>query len=206
MLEDIEWSNVWREKVNSGLPRVLLIGDSIVDGSKRLVGKVLGDRAAISAFTTSKALDNPHYLEEIDLLMAQEQYAYTAVYFNNGLHAGGLKSEEYARYYAAAVRFLQEKLPSARIVLGLSTPVTRSQADPGATDAPITSRMQYAEADATIRAYNMQVRALAEELSLSYLDAYACVDGKTEWRTPDGFHYTPEGYQHLAEQIASVLL
>ena len=32
--ERIEWSRVWREDSEKQLPRVLLIGDSIIDGSK----------------------------------------------------------------------------------------------------------------------------------------------------------------------------
>lgn len=205
MLEDIEWTRMWREEVNAGKARVLLIGDSIIDGSKTLIGQALGARASITAFITSKAIDNPYYLRELGLLIEQENAGYGAVYFNNGLHTGGLSPEAYGACYARAVDFLREKIPAARLILGLSTPVAKGVTDPGKADAPITVMSGYADINETVRAFNTQVRAIADRKNLLVFDAYSCMDGHPEFRVPDGYHYKEDGYRYLADGIAGAI-
>lgn len=205
MLENIEWTRVWRERVNESYPRVLIVGDSIMDGSKLHISRELSDCAAVSVFVTSKAVDNPYYWQELSLLLEQEGASYTVIYFNSGLHTGGMTPAEYAAYYRNMVLHLREAVPGAVLILGLSTPVTARRTDPAAADAPITPCMQYADADRTIRAFNESVCALGEELHLPVFDAYACVDGHAAWRTPDGYHYVEEGYRHLSHAIAETI-
>lgn len=205
MLENIEWTRVWRERVNESFPRVLIIGDSIMDGSKLHISRELSDCAAVSVLVTSKALDNPYYWQELSLLLEQEGATYTVIYFNNGLHTGGMTPKEYAAQYRSTILRLREAVPDATLILGLSTPVAKPVASPAAADAPITPIMQYTDADRTVRAFNAAVSALGKEWHLPVFDAYACVDGNAACRTLDGYHYTEDGYLHLSRSIAKTI-
>lgn len=205
MLENIEWTRVWREEVNAGKKRVLLVGDSIIDGSKSLIGHALGDTASITAFITSKALDNPWYIRELDILLEQEG-AYSAIYLNNGLHTGGMEPKVYADHYRALVEHIMCLLPGTPLVLGLSTPVAIPVLDPGTADAPVTPYASHTQADACVRAFNQEVMAIARERVLPYLDAYSLMDGiDPAWRSPDGYHYTQEGSRFFAVHVAAAL-
>jgi len=205
-LESIEWTRVWREEVNNGKKRVLLIGDSIIDGSKSLIGKALGEKASISAFITSKALDNPWYCKELGLLLEQEGN-YAAVYFNNGLHTGGLTPGEYAACYQKTVAFLREALPDTPILLGLSTPIAKPVTDPGDADAPITPHAVYTESNKTVLAFNREVTLLGEKTGLPVFDAYSLMDAiDPSLRAPDGYHYTEKGSTVFANAVAEALL
>jgi len=205
-LESIEWTRVWREEVNSGKKRVLLIGDSIIDGSKSLIGKALGENASISAFITSKALDNPWYIKELALLLEQEG-DYAAVYFNNGLHTGGLTPDEYASHYQKTVDFLLRALPDTPVLLGLSTPIAKPVTDLGTADAPITPHAVYTESNKTVQAFNRKVMLIGEKAGLPVFDAYSLMDAiDPSLRTPDGYHYTEKGSAIFADAAAEALL
>ena len=99
MNEAIEWTRIWRENADTAKKRVLLIGDSIIDGCKSLVGKALPKEYTISSYATSKGVDSPFLWREVELLAAQEGFDYAAVYFNSGLHFHGQTPEEYRENY-----------------------------------------------------------------------------------------------------------
>lgn len=53
----------------------------------------------------------------------QNDYSYSLVQFNNGLHGWHLSTEEFARLYEETVIYIRQSQPNARLVLALSTPV-----------------------------------------------------------------------------------
>ena len=69
-LERIEWSDIWiTDADRDELPRVLLVGDSIVRGYYDGVEKALAGKAACARYTTSKFLGNPDYAGELGLIL-----------------------------------------------------------------------------------------------------------------------------------------
>src|SRR4026209_1855160 len=92
--EAIEWCDIWISHANeTNLPRVLLIGDSIVrdyypEVEKRLAGKAFVARLATSRFVADRVL-----LEEIKLVLSGTKF--DVVVFNNGMHGWQHSEKEY---------------------------------------------------------------------------------------------------------------
>ncbi|MBQ8344722.1 MAG: SGNH/GDSL hydrolase family protein [Clostridia bacterium] len=204
--ESIEWTNCWREKADRDTKRILLVGDSIIWGAKSFVSKALPDHLAMTAIATSKGVDDPYYVAEIDLLCKQEGYAYEAVYFNNGLHTHGQSPKEYACNYRTALNTLREQIPNAVWILGLSTPIAINPSSGADHDTPITAqdRLEIKEKNDLVLAYNQEVRAIADELSLPCFDAYKLLEEKHAWKT-DSYHYNEDGRSYLGRAIADVI-
>lgn len=193
--ENIEWSQTWREDVNKTEKRVLLIGDSIVVGYRSVVNRMLEGKMGVTAYSTSKAINNPYYMDEIALLMKQEENKYEAIQFNNGLHGGGNSTEEYIAYYEKAVRAVMALCPGTPVILALSTPVS-DNGDPAS----------YEKVNWKVKEMNEAVKALGEKMGLPVLDLYSVVYGKPEIRTMDGYHYNKDGYELLGRATTDALL
>jgi beta-galactosidase len=94
MREGIEWSMIRHMNANQvTLPRVLLVGDSIVGGYSYQVSKRLEGVASVSWYMTSHCMGDPEFDREIDLVLAQRDY--DVIYFNNGLHGSLFSNEQY---------------------------------------------------------------------------------------------------------------
>ena len=194
ILEEIEWTQYWVEDTRRDKKRVLLIGDSISVGYRSEVHKRLGGEAYVTAISTSKALDNPVLIREIDFYARAEDFEYEAIQFNNGLHGDHLDDVGYREGYEKVILYFQENYPSIPLILALSTPVTVN-GDP-ATLAPLN--------DVVLRR-NQIVRELAEKYGLLVNDLYECVIGQTELFAGDGYHYKKPGYEKMSEQIVALL-
>src|SRR2546423_800188 len=79
--EDIEWLDVWVPGNNAkGLPRVLLVGDSIARGYYPGVADRLKGKAVVARLTTSKGLGDPALPDEVRLVLGQAKF--DVVHFN----------------------------------------------------------------------------------------------------------------------------
>lgn len=194
VLENIEWSQYWAENTSRDKKRVLLVGDSISVGYRSEVHKRLEGSAYVTAVSTSKGIDNPNLIREIDFYAHAEEFEYEAIHFNNGLHGFHLDDDGYRKGYESLIAYFKKQYPSVRLILALSTPVTLK-------DAPT---MLDPKNDIVLRR-NAIVCELAEKYHLETNDLYSCVVGRAELSAGDGFHYKKEGYDRLAEQIVSVL-
>lgn len=83
--EKMDWSKVfWYDADKSGLPRVLVIGDSIYDDYQRFVNSALAGKVFLSTYSTSRSFADPWYVRELEYLL--DEYTYDVILFNNGLH------------------------------------------------------------------------------------------------------------------------
>lgn len=83
--EDIEWSHTWIVNTNDTLlPKVLIVGDSHVDGYYSVVAKKLGTKVSCSKFTTSKSLGDPVFINQLESVLMLCDF--DIISFNNGLH------------------------------------------------------------------------------------------------------------------------
>ena len=187
-LETFEWDNTWIHSSNDGVtPRVLYIGDSISCGVRRLATEIAEDRLLFDGFGTSKAVDNPYFLDSIRLFSAQ-QGRRNAVIFNNGLHGWHLDDNvEYLEYYRMAVQFLTENFSNVPLYLVL------------------TSSVENPEREARVLARNKVVLRIAAEYDLPVIDLYAVSVEYIEYRKADGVHYTEDGYRKFAGRIVEKL-
>ncbi len=205
--ERIEWTFTWNEDADTDKPRCLAIGDSIIWGSKGDAYKALNGKITLSTFATSKGVDSPYLLEEIKLFCKQSDFRFEAVYFNNGLHTHGQSPKEYGENYERILSELRSLLPSAKFILGLSTPISEVLGDPTAHAAPITAgeRENLLELDRNVLAYNQEVLAIAEKENLPVFDAYSLMKHHAD-KKKDPYHYNDEGRQIFGSAVAEQLL
>ena len=206
--EGIEWTRVWRENASKEADRVLLIGDSIIDGCKSLIGKELAPELSISAFVTSKGLNNPYFIKELSLLCEQEDYEYKAIYFNSGLHFHRQSAEEYKENYKKLLTEIRNIIPDTPIILGTSTPWTEGNSAAAKDhDTPLTleGEVRFSERNKTVLEYNEKVFEIGREEGLPVFDAYTLMLKNTRYKTSDGVHFKPEGSEILAKSIASAI-
>ncbi len=186
--EMTEWSTTYSYRsTETGLPRVLLIGDSICNAYQGRVRELLGGRVNVDFWASSKCVTDPDYFRELDLMLSARPL--DMVTFNNGLHSLSTDRYEWDAAYRSAVAFIRAKLPEAKLALVLSTPLK---------DEKLT---------AVSASLNETVRRLAEELGLDAVDLFAPMDAldREEFWT-DTYHFTSAAVNMQAEILAGHIL
>ena len=181
----------------TGRPRVLLIGDSILSGYRKAVIKSLEGVADVDAWV------NPHWQSEntnallADLL--EKNGPYDVVHFNMGLHGwteGRIKEGTFRPLTRAYVEILKEKLPTAGLIWANSTPVTR-KGD--------TSRFD-PEVNPIIVRHNMMADEVMRDAGIPVSDFYALLAGRRNLAKGDRFHWTGPAYSLLGKTATSSIL
>jgi lysophospholipase L1-like esterase len=192
--EEIEWLDVWVPgNSTTGLPRVLLVGDSITRGYYQGVADRLKGKAVVARLTTSKSVGDPGLLAEVALVLGQTRF--DVVHFNNGLHGWGYTDAEYAAALPDLVAAIRKGAPKARLAWASITPVREA----GKLDAlsPRTDR---------VKARNATAVALMAKEKIPTDDLFALTADKPEWYSPDGTHFNARGTAAQAEQVAKTVL
>src|SRR6478736_10232111 len=92
--ESIEWCDIWISHANeTNLPRVLLIGDSIVRDYYPEVEKRLAGKAFVGRLTTSRFVADKVFLKEIESVLSGAKF--DVILFNNGMHGWQHSELEY---------------------------------------------------------------------------------------------------------------
>ncbi len=174
-LETYEWDNIWLEQApETGLVRVMIIGDSISCGYRRLVTEAAKGRMYVDGIGTSKVLDNLSFPKLIDYVLTQEP-GRAAIQFNNGLHGWHLSTAEYKKCYEKMVDFLLTKTEERRLMLALTTP-TRQIGELEAFD----------KRNRLVLERNEVVREIAADRKLPVNDFYALTADKPGLWAADG--------------------
>jgi lysophospholipase L1-like esterase len=191
--EDIEWLDVWVPgNATRGLPRVLLIGDSIARGYYPGVADRLKGKAVVARLATSKSLGDPALLDEVRLVLGQARF--DVVHFNNGLHGFGYTEDQYAKALPELVAAIRKGAPAAKLVWATTTPV-RQPDQPDAL-SPKTDR---------VVARNKLADGVMEKVSVPIDDLFALARDHPEWVGRDGTHLNPKGTEALADQVAKTV-
>ena len=185
-LETYEWDNVWIDQANDReTKRVLYIGDSISCGTRRLCTEVADGEYLFDGFGTSKAVDNPYFLDSVRLFAAQEKKR-EVIIFNNGLHGWHLDDEiEYASHYEQLLTGIAAALPNTPVYVVLTTSV------------------EDAEREERVITRNRVAREIAEKHGMSVIDLYSVSVENVALRTSDGVHFSADGCRRFAERIVA---
>jgi hypothetical protein len=177
-------------------PRVLLIGDSILNGYLRSVTAKLEGKAYVDAWV------NPYcQSEHYNKLLAEvlEKGPYEVVHVNMGLHGwpeGRIKVGTFEPLTKDYMEVIRARLPGARILWASSTPVTvkgkPSELDPGIN--PI------------IVEHNRMAAKVMAELGIPVNDFYALLVGRLDLARGDQFHWKAQAYDILAQAAADSIL
>ncbi len=180
-----------------GLPRVLLIGDSIsigytLDTRKLLEGKANLHRIPVNGGPTTRGLKN------IDSWLGDGPWA--VIHFNWGLH--DLKLMENGKHQAPLAEYetnlrrlvARLKKTGARLIWASTTPVPNAKVSPPRKDSDVI-------------AYDAAARGVMVEHDIAINDLYeVALPRLAEIQRPANVHFTKEGYQRLAEQASAAVL
>ena len=177
-------------------PRILLIGDSILNGYVKTVTAALDGKAYVDAWV------NPYnQSEHLNKLLAEvlANGPYDVVHFNMGLHGwqkGRIKDGTFEPLTKAYVEVIREKLPKAKIIWASSTPVTVKN-KPTELDSEINP---------IITEHNRMAAKVMAELRVPVNDFYALLAPKLDLARGDQFHWKPDAYVLLAKTATDSIL
>ena len=192
--ENIDWAQVrWNNTAATQLPRILIIGDSIVVGYNPIVAELLANKANISFYSTSKCVGDPSIIRELEYAVGE--YPCDMIHFNNGLHGFSASETEYANGLKTYTGHLLQLVGDTPCVWASSTPVTVKDT-PEAFDPVLNPRIieRNRLADQIMRQHHIPVN-----------DLYSLVHGHPEYSCGDGYHYNEDGKKAQAAQVAKVI-
>lgn len=193
--EPIEWVRVWVPHSDTSkldIPRVLLIGDSIVMGYGKCVADNLEGDVSVAYMGTSRFPADPAYLDEIKLVL--KYTTFDAIHFNNGLHGFGYSEDDYAATLKDTVKELMSITPGATWMLANSTPVREPK-----------TLNTFRDRNERVKVRNDSMAALATELSLPLTDLYGALVDHPECYGEDGTHFNEDGQKVQGELVAAVI-
>jgi len=178
------------------LPRVLLIGDSILNGYQGQATKLLTGKANVDLWV------NPYnQSEQVNKLLGEvlTNGPYDVVVFNMGLHGwqeGRVKPGTFEPLMKGYIEVLKAKLPKAKLIWASSTPVT-VKGKPTEINAEINPN---------IIEQNRMAAKVMGEMGVPIVDFYALLIDKRELARGDMFHWTGPAYAVIAQAAVDAIL
>lgn len=186
-----------------GLPRVLLLGDSIRLGYAPGVAKKLEGKAEVIS-PKENGGDTANTLKMLDKWL--EEGKPLVVHFNCGLHdlKFGKKNKAHQvplDQYEGNLRRIVERLKKAtpHVIFAATTPIL--------DDRHASRKADFDRFDKDVKAFNERATRAVLGLGVPVDDLYAIVqDGGPETMLgKDGTHYTPAGSERLASAVADCI-
>ena len=188
--EAVDWLEV---RVNAAddtsLPRVLLVGDSITGGYFPGVVNELKGRANVARFASSRGLGDPALFKELALVL--EQYQFSVIHFNNGLHGWAYTEDDYRAEFPKLMQLLKDHAPAAKLIWASTTP---HRMGPPKFE-------QFDPKNKRIQERNRIAAELVAPAGIPVNDLYALEENHPEHMT-DGCHYKPEAAAAQSKQVA----
>jgi hypothetical protein len=190
--EAIEWCDIWISHANeTKLPRVLLIGDSIVRDYYPEVEKRLSSKAFVARLSTSRFISDPVLLKEIELVLDGTKF--DVIQFNNGMHGWQHTEAEYRKAFPKFIKTMRAHAPKARLVWATTTPLRDGNGVTYDTNA------QYS--DERIAARNAIAAEFVTAQNIPTDDLNAAMRGHPEYHS-DNVHFNSQGIQIQADQVS----
>jgi len=184
------WKFYPTREFNDTLSKVLLIGDSVMNGYHQSVIDSLRGKANIDYWLTPAHLKSEYLFADLAKVVSFRDY--DVIHFNIGLHGwpkGRILDNEYVPLLEKYVQTLIENAKGAKLIWASITPVTeQGKAELNKEINPtITQRNEWAAG--VLKKYNIPVN-----------DLYGLVADKLHLARLDRFHWKTEGYQLMANQ------
>ena len=182
---------------NPGLPRVLLIGDSISIGYTEPVRTFLPDKANLHRIPENAAATLTG-IKNLDRWLGTAKW--DVIHFNFGLH--DLKFMDDGKHqvpiadYETNLRTIVQRLQKtgAQLIWATTTPVPDAEVNPPRRNADVI-------------VYNSAAARIMTEAGIPIDDLYALVSPRLpELQLPANVHYTLPGYNVLGHQVAESVL
>jgi hypothetical protein len=193
--EAIEWCDIWISHANeTNLPRVLLIGDSIVRDYYPEVEKLLAEKAFVARLATSRFVADPVLLKEIGLVLDGTQF--DVIQFNNGMHGWQHSEAEYQAAFPALIQSIQARAPNAKLVWATTTPLRDGKS--------VTYDTKAEYSDERIAARNAIAAEIVARKEIPTIDLNEAVRGHPEFHS-DNVHFNGQGSHILAARICMTI-
>jgi len=193
--EAIEWCDIWISHANeTNLPRVLLIGDSIVRDYYPEVEKRLAGKAYVGRLATSRFVADPVLLKEIETVMDGTKF--DVIVFNNGMHGWQHSEAEYRKAFPKLIKAIRAHAPKAKLIWATTTPLRNGK------DVTYDTKAEYS--DERIAARNAVGAELVAAQKIPTVDLNAAVRGHPEFHS-DNVHFNSQGSQILAAQVCAAV-
>jgi hypothetical protein len=191
--ESIEWCDIWISHANeTNLPRVLLIGDSIVRDYYPEVEKHLAGKAFVARLSTSRFAADPVLLKEIQLVLDGTKF--DVIHFNNGMHGWQHSESEYRKAFPKFVKTIRACAPKAKLIWATTTPLREGK---GVT---YDTKAEYS--DERIAARNAIAAEIVTAQKIPTDDLNAAMRGHPEFHS-DNVHFNGKGIQLQAAQASA---
>lgn len=190
--ESIEWCNIWvPDATTAGVPRVLLIGDSISMGYYEGVQRRLSGKALVARLSTSAAVGDPALLQQVRMLLGQ--YRFEVIHLNVGLHGSDYTEADYRAHLPGLLAAVRRAGHGARLVWGSTTPWRKPAPDTAALHAN----------NPRVVERNRIAAELMAARNIPVNDLYGAVIASADLWSADGVHLKPAGSDILAERVAA---
>ncbi|HQL73964.1 MAG: hypothetical protein BWX88_03994 [Planctomycetes bacterium ADurb.Bin126] len=179
-------------------PRVLLMGDSILNGYLKEVTAELDGKAYVDAWVNPYCQGSYRLHEMIAEVLAAHG-PYDVIHFNMGLHGwqkGRIKEGQFTPLTRKLVETFRQNAPKARLIWASSTPVT-------VKNKP-TELSQ--DINPVIIEHNRLAGEVMKEMDVPVNDLYALLAGRLELARGDQFHWKGPAYSILAKTIAASVI
>jgi hypothetical protein len=143
--EETEWTwEVRPANIDSKLPNVLLVGDSITRNYYPEVKRILADVANVYLFAASTSVGDPRLDRQLTEFASLEDVQFKVVHFNNGMHGWTYSEAEYKAAFPTYMTTLHSIAPNAAFIWATTTPV-KGEDSPGPTNARVEARNAIAQ-------------------------------------------------------------
>lgn len=180
----------------AGLPRVLIIGDSISMGYTMPVRKLLKDKANVHRISENGGPTTNGIAKLEKWLTVNGSRQWDVIHFNWGLHdlkvtANGhqVSPEDYEKNLRQLVK--QLKATGARLIWATTTPVPEGKLNPPRKTEDVLQ-------------YNAIAHKIMASEGVAINDLFtACLPELKNWQRPANVHFTDKGSQALAGIVAA---
>lgn len=179
-----------------GLPRVLIIGDSISMGYTQPVRKLLEGKANLHRIPQNGG-PSKQGVAKIDAWLGTGKW--DVIHFNHGIHDAKVmpdgKHQGELPEYEANLRTIVAKLKAtgAKLIFALTTPIPPS---------PLKGGRNFGDE----KQYNAVATKVMTENGIAINDLHSYMLPRfKELQLPDDLHYKPEGYDFLAARVAEAI-
>ena len=193
--EQYIWSRVWKERLyDDSKKRIMLIGDSIIEGYSFFVQEEMKDEYIVSRWTNSLAIDNRFAIGLMEFaLLSDEKIKYDVIHFTHGGHGKWTPIDVYEKAYDETIKRLIEICPDSKIIIATPTEYCN------AFDSGVPSVNE--TATALLRERGEVAKKIAAKYGLAVNDMFAISQTNRELHSSDGVHYTDDGYSVLAKAV-----
>ena len=175
------------------LPRVLLIGDSIVNGYRGAVCQELAGIANVDTWLTPLHLKSDKLHDDLERVLAQGPY--DVVHFNIGLHGwtpGRIPEGEYEPLLRAYVNVLKAHGGKATLIWGSTTQIT-------VRDRPTDLDPEH---NPTIVKRNTIAARVMDDMGVKVDDLYGLMSDKLNLAKGDKYHWQTEARKLQGKHVA----